>query len=126
MLDMKILLCDDSMLVRKKLKGSLEAHGFTNVLEAVDGEEAVAVCLAEKPELVLMDIVMPKKDGIAALQEIKQAEPATHVVMASSVGTQSNLIQALKLGASNFLQKPVSAEAIVEIAAGIAKERGER
>ncbi|NHN33959.1 response regulator [Paenibacillus agricola] len=126
MYDLKILLCDDSLLVRKKLKGALAEQGFTQLFEAVDGEEAVAFCQTKQPDLVLMDIVMPKKDGIEALQEIKLHNPSIHVVMASSVGTQSNLIKALKLGANNFLQKPIAVEAIVDIAKKIIEERGAR
>lgn len=124
MYDLKILLCDDSMLIRKKLKGALAELGFTNLFEAIDGEEAVTFCRTEQPDLVLMDIVMPKKDGIEALQEIKIINPAIHVVMASSVGTQSNLIKALKLGADNFLQKPIQVEIIVDIAKKIVEDRG--
>lgn len=124
MYDLKILLCDDSMLIRKKLKGALTELGFINLFEAIDGEEAVTFCRTEQPDLVLMDIVMPKKDGIEALQEIKIINPAIHVVMASSVGTQSNLIKALKLGADNFLQKPIQVEIIVDIAKKIVEDRG--
>ncbi|MEK3723914.1 response regulator [Paenibacillus sp. FSL H8-0034] len=124
MYDLKILLCDDSMLIRKKLKGALAELGFTNLFEAIDGEEAVTFCRTEQPDLVLMDIVMPKKDGIEALQEIKIINPAIHIVMASSVGTQSNLIKALKLGADNFLQKPIQVEIIVDIAKKIVEDRG--
>ncbi|MEK3917636.1 response regulator [Paenibacillus sp. FSL H7-0331] len=124
MYDLKILLCDDSMLIRKKLKGALAELGFTNLFEAIDGEEAVTFCRTEQPDLVLMDIVMPKKDGIEALQEIKIINPAIHVVMASSVGTQSNLIKALKLGADNFLQKPIQVDIIVDIAKKIVEDRG--
>ncbi|WP_240416826.1 response regulator [Paenibacillus periandrae] len=124
MYDLKILLCDDSMLIRKKLKGALSELGFTNLFEAIDGEEAVTLCRTEQPDLVLLDIVMPKKDGIEALQEIKIIDPTIHVVMASSVGTQSNLIKALKLGADNFLQKPIQVEVIVDIAKKIVKDRG--
>lgn len=61
MYNLKILLCDDSMLVRKKLKDALTEKGFTRLYEAVDGEEAVALCLKENPDLVLLDITMPKK-----------------------------------------------------------------
>jgi two-component system chemotaxis response regulator CheY len=126
MYDLKILLCDDSLLIRKKLKGALAEKGFKHLFEAVDGEEAVAFCRSEQPDLVLMDIVMPKKDGIEALQEIKAINPAIHVVIASSVGTQSNLIKALKLGANNFLQKPIEIEAVMELAQKIIDERSER
>ncbi len=126
MFNLKILLCDDSMLVRKKLKGALEEKGFTRLFEAADGEEAVALCLKEDPDLVLLDITMPKKDGLEALQEIKKNNPKTHVVIASSVGTQGNLMKAIKLGAENFLQKPIQIEAIMDITAKIFNQRGDR
>lgn len=125
MLETKILLCDDSMLVRKKLSGALRGYGFTQLYEASDGEEAVEMCAKERPDIVLMDIVMPKKDGLEALKEIKQSNPSIHVVMASSVGTQSNLIQALKLGADNFLQKPIAAEDVVDIIKKLIDKRGD-
>jgi two-component system chemotaxis response regulator CheY len=125
MYDFNILLCDDSLLVRKKLKGALVEQGFRHIFEAADGEEAVTFCQTTTPDLVVLDIVMPKKDGIEALQEIKQITPSIHVVIASSVGTQSNLIKAIKLGANNFLQKPVTVESIVEILQKMAAERGE-
>lgn len=126
MFNLKILLCDDSMLVRKKLKGALEEKGFTRLFEAVDGEEAVALSLKETPDLVLLDITMPKKDGLEALQEIKRNNPNIHVVIVSSLGTQGNLMKAIKLGAENFLQKPVQIEAIIEIISKIYNQRGDR
>jgi two-component system chemotaxis response regulator CheY len=126
MYNLKILLCDDSMLVRKKLKDALTAQGFTQLFEAVDGEEAVAICLKETPDLVLLDITMPKKDGLEALQEIKMNNPDIHVVIASSVGTQANLMKAIKLGANNFLQKPIQIDAILDITNNIHKLRGDR
>lgn len=126
MFNLKILLCDDSMLVRKKLKDALSGAGFTHLYEAADGEEAVALCLKENPDLVLLDITMPKKDGLEALQEIKKNNPSIHVVIASSVGTQGNLMKAIKLGAENFLQKPVQLDAILELTKKIHAQRGDR
>jgi two-component system chemotaxis response regulator CheY len=111
----KVLLCDDSLLIRKKLKGALEEIGFMNVFEAKDGQEAIEFCKDEKPDVVLMDIIMPNKDGLEALQEIKEINKDTIVIMASSVGTQSNLIKAIKMGAANFIQKPMTAEAVLEV-----------
>ncbi|QGQ93995.1 response regulator [Paenibacillus psychroresistens] len=124
MYDLRILLCDDSLLVRKKLKDSLTKEGFKNVFEAVDGEEAVIFCQNERPDLVLLDLIMPKKDGMQALEEIKQGDASIYVVIASSVGTQSNLIKSIKLGADDFLQKPITIESIVTICKKIIEQRG--
>jgi two-component system chemotaxis response regulator CheY len=124
--DLKILICDDSLLIRKKLKQALTERGFVHILEASDGIEAVETSRREQPDLVLMDIVMPNKDGLEALKEIKQINPGINVVMASSVGTQGNLIKALKAGASNFLQKPIPIEGVLDQLKKIDAERRER
>jgi two-component system chemotaxis response regulator CheY len=124
MFDLKILLCDDSLLVRKKLKDALTTQGFTHIYEANDGEQAVTFCKQVQPDLVLLDLVMPKKDGMQALEEIKQMNPSIYVVIASSVGTQSNLIQSIKLGADDFLQKPITMDSILNITRKIFEGRG--
>jgi two-component system, chemotaxis family, chemotaxis protein CheY len=124
MFDLKILLCDDSLLVRKKLKDALTIQGFTHIYEAHNGEEAVTFCQQEQPDLVLLDLVMPKKDGMQALEEIKQMNPSIYVVIASSVGTQGNLIQSIKLGADDFLQKPITMDSILNITRKIIEGRG--
>ncbi|MDF2722848.1 MAG: response regulator receiver protein [Paenibacillus sp.] len=108
----KVLVCDDSMLIRKKLKEQLLANWELDVLEASDGQEAVELCLVSSPELVFLDIVMPKKNGLEALSEIKAARPETIVIMASSVGTEGNLKKAIDLGADDFIQKPLTLESV--------------
>ena len=104
--DFKVLICDDSMLVRRNLKKHLEESGCQHICEAVNGEEAVEKYKEFQPDLVMMDIVMPLKTGIEALKEIKAFDKDAYVVMASSVGTQSKLKDAIVAGASDFLQKP--------------------
>lgn len=105
--DIKILVCDDSMFARKKMGMFLSSLGIVNIAEAADGEEAVAKYKDVKPDLVFMDIVMPKLTGIDALKAIKEFDSSAKVVMASSVGTQSHLKQAIVLGAYDFVQKPI-------------------
>ncbi|MBP1548165.1 MAG: response regulator [Oscillospiraceae bacterium] len=109
---MKVLICDDSMLARKKIKTALSQIGVTQVFEASDGEQAIAVFKDKRPDITLMDIVMPKIDGVEALKAILAEDPKAKVVMASSVGTQENLKEAIKAGAFDFLQKPVSEDQI--------------
>lgn len=110
--DLKILVCDDSILSRKKLKDCIMSLGCTEVIEAADGEESISQYEANKPDLVFMDIVMPKKDGIEALKEILSIDSKAKVIMASSVGTQSFLKDAIKAGAIDFLQKPLDPEQV--------------
>lgn len=118
---LKILICDDSMLVRKKLTVTLNELGVSEVYEASDGEQAVEQYKAHKPDLTLMDIVMPKLNGVDALKAILAVNPKAKIVMASSVGTQENLRDAINAGAYNFLQKPISPEQIKELIAKISK-----
>ncbi len=119
--DIKILLCDDSMFARKKLGMFLTSIGVVNISEAADGEEAVSKYKENQPDLVFMDIVMPKLTGIDALKAIKEFDPAAKVVMASSVGTQSHLKQAIVLGAYDFVQKPIEDSQIEKIVKNVIK-----
>lgn len=116
-----VLIVDDSLLVRKQLRGILEEESC-KVVEAVNGEQAVEVLATAQPDLVFLDIVMPEQDGIEALKKIKEGNPRVKVVMVSSVGTQSYLKEAIKLGAYDFLQKPVNAEAIQRLLNNLKQE----
>ena len=113
--ELKVLICDDSILVRKKLKDLLKAAGITEIYEAVDGQKAVDLYKEHKPNLAFMDIVMPIKSGIDALVEIREYDPSAKVVMASTIGTQNNLVSAIKAGAFEFLQKPIREEDIFKV-----------
>lgn len=119
--DMKVLLCDDSMFARKKLSMTINSFGVKEIYEATDGEEAVAKYNQYKPDVVFMDIIMPKVTGIEALQQIMEINPDAKVIMASSVGTQSHLKEALKAGATDFLQKPISDDDAKKILENIAE-----
>ena len=112
--NVKALICDDSMLVRKKLRELLEELQCV-VSEAANGEQAVAIFQEEHPNIIFMDIVMPQVDGITALRKIKELAPDARIVMLSSAGTSGNLLEALKLGASDFIQKPYTREQIVKV-----------
>jgi two-component system chemotaxis response regulator CheY len=102
----KILICDDSLLVRKKLKDCLLDYGNFEILEAADGETSISAFKRFKPDLVFLDIVMPDKNGIEALNEMKAAESNARIIMLSSSGTKTHLKSAMDAGASDFIQKP--------------------
>lgn len=110
----KVLICDDSMLVRKKLKDVLVGMNC-DVFESANGREVVEVFKDVRPDVVFMDIVMPEADGLSALRDIKQYDKEARVVMLSSTGTSSKLIQALKYGAEDFIQKPYTVEQISKV-----------
>lgn len=103
----KILICDDSILARKKLKDFLISVGCTQIFDAADGQMAIDTYKIQKPDIVFLDIVMPVKDGITAVKEIIDFDPDAYIIMTSSVGTQENLKEALKAGAKDFIQKPL-------------------
>jgi two-component system chemotaxis response regulator CheY len=101
------------MLLRKKLREELETLGC-QVVEAKDGQEVVEAYAKIRPDGVFMDIVMPKVGGLAALKEIKEIDKQARVVMLSSTGTAAKLLEALKLGAIDFIQKPYNSSQIAK------------
>ncbi len=112
---MKVLVCDDSILIRKKLKDCLLDCGCVEVIEALDGQNAIDLYKEHKPNLVFMDIVMPVKTGIEAVKEIVEFDKSAKIVMASSSGTKTHLKNALEAGAYEFIQKPFEESTIKNI-----------
>ena len=108
---LRLLISDDSKLLRKKLRAELEALDC-EVIEAENGKEAILRDLQDHPDGVILDIVMPEVGGIEALQVIREVSPEIPVVMLSSAGTPQKLMQTLKMGAMDFIQKPYSSEQI--------------
>ncbi len=108
-----VLICDDSMLVRKKLRDMLEAM-HCRVFEAKNGLECVELFKLHTPKTVFLDIVMPELDGLNALKQIKQCDKNAHIIMLSSTGTSAKLLEALKSGATDFIQKPYTKEQIAK------------
>lgn len=110
----KVLICDDSILARKQIKDIVSIVGNPTILEAGDGEGAIEMYKAHKPDLVFLDIVMPKKDGNMAIQEIMAYDKDAVIIIVSSVGTHSQLKSALEAGATDFIQKPINKIHIID------------
>lgn len=119
---LRVLICDDSILIRKKLRDTLKKCKCEEILEAENGNIAVELVKVHNPDLIFMDIVMPDKDGIEALKEIMEMNPNAKVVMASSVGTNDHLKKAIENGAYDFIQKPISLESITHLIEKVLKE----
>ncbi|OLA21564.1 MAG: hypothetical protein BHW17_07870, partial [Dorea sp. 42_8] len=100
---------------RKKLKDCLALLNYTNVIEAADGDEAVSLFKQEKPNLVFMDIVMPKMFGTDAVKNIVDLDEEAIIVMLSSVGTKKHVQESIKVGARDFIFKPFTASRVAEI-----------
>lgn len=109
---LRILITDDSRLLRKKLREELEKLGC-EVIEAVNGREAITSVLEQEPDGVILDIVMPVVGGIEALAFIREVAPDVPVVMLSSMGTPQKLMHCLKMGAIDFIHKPYTREQII-------------
>jgi two-component system chemotaxis response regulator CheY len=111
---MKVLIVDDNAFMRTILRNLviLTKWAGAEISEAVEGDEAIAFCAAQKPELVLLDVVMPGKDGIEVLKQIDCAQSS--VVVVSSVGQESIIEQAKQLGAKDYIIKPVDPPLVIE------------
>ena len=111
----KVLICDDSILARKQLKDIVSSLGNPTFIEATDGQDAIDKYKENNPDIVFLDIVMPKKDGHLAIEEIIEYDPNATIIIASSVGTQSQLKCALKAGAKDFIQKPLEKQLVLDV-----------
>ena len=110
---MKLLIADDSLLMRKAVERSLAEKNFTIVGSAANGEEAVQIFKETLPDLVTLDITMPKMDGIAALVEMKKIKPDAKILMVTSQTDSVSAAEAMEKGAAGFLGKPFSPEQII-------------
>jgi DNA-binding response OmpR family regulator len=102
----RILLAEDDRFLRKAAATALKRQGFA-VLEAVDGEEALRVARAEAPDLILLDLIMPKLQGFEVLRALKAdpATAATPVLILSNLGQDSDVKQAMEAGAAGYFVK---------------------
>lgn len=101
----KILVVDDAAFMRLRCSKLLTEVGY-EVIEACNGAEAVEKYKEVKPDGVLLDITMPKMDGIVTLQEIKKLDPRAQVAMVTAMGQRSMVMSALEAGAKDFIVKP--------------------
>jgi len=108
-----VLIVDDLTFIKMVLKDLVEKAGFRVVGEASDGEEALRMFEEKRPDIVLMDITMPKMDGLTALQRILDKDPEAKVIMCSALGQQRLILQAIQLGAKDFIVKPFRPERVI-------------
>jgi two-component system chemotaxis response regulator CheY len=103
----KILIVDDASFMRVVLRDIIKGNGLASeIIEAADGVEGVKAYQTQKPDLVTMDVNMPKADGIQALRAIMKIDPAAKVVMVTSVEQKQIVQDAMKLGARDYIVKP--------------------
>ena len=109
----KILVVDDAAFMRNMLKRILEDEGY-EVQEAPDGDVAIKKYKDSKYDLVTMDIVMPKMDGVTAVKEIMKIDPEAKIIMITALAHKTLVLRALRAGARDFIVKPFDSAAVIE------------
>jgi len=101
------VIVDDAIFMRTLLRKVIEqVDGYTVIAEASNGIEAIEAARKYKPDIMTLDITMPEMDGIVALPKIVEASPRTKIIVVSAMGQQSMVIDAIKMGAKDFIVKP--------------------
>ena len=121
----KVLIVDDHQVVRQGLRTFLSLHDDIEIVgEANDGQAAIELTTQLAPDVILMDLVMPRLDGIAATRRIHESQPGVQIIALTSFTEDDKIIPAIQAGAASYLLKDVSADVLVE--AIRAARRGER
>ena len=110
----RIMIVDDAIFMRMKLKDIVEKNGYEVVAEAQNGAEAIEKYRTERPEIVTMDITMPEMNGIEALKGIKRIDPHAKVLMCSAMGQQAMVMEAIQAGAIDFIVKPFETDRVLD------------
>jgi two-component system chemotaxis response regulator CheY len=108
----RVLVADDAAFMRQMIRDILEAEGLEIVGEAVDGVEAVEQFERLHPDLVTMDIVMPRCSGIDAVKRILEKDAGARIVMCSALGQETLVMEAVQAGAKDFIVKPFKPESV--------------
>jgi len=111
----RVVLVEDEMLVRRGIRGLLSLGGEIDVVaEAADGEEAITVICEHQPDVVLLDVRMPKRSGIAVLEELRATASLPPTILLTTFDDDAALLKGIRAGAKGFLLKDVSVERLTE------------
>ena len=123
----KLVIVDDAPFIREVLKHAFAATDVVVVAEASDGVEAIEIVNSHKPDVVLMDIVMPRKSGIEATIEILKKHPDVRIIACSTVDQNTMVMRALEAGCCNYITKPFKADDVIKAvkAAGQSRSKEE-
>ena len=119
---MRIALIDDDEVFREALERSLARRG--HIIVTADGENALARCLAFQPEAIVLDLKMPGASGLSLLPQIKESLPEVRIVVLTGYGSIATAIEAVKLGASDYLTKPADANQVEAALEGTSQKTG--
>lgn len=111
----RILIVEDDEAIRDVVRYALESNGFKNVLTAADGEEGLRLALRERPALILLDLMLPKTDGLEVCRRLKRDESVRDVpvIMLTAKSEESDIVLGLELGAVDYITKPFSTKVLV-------------
>jgi len=110
----KILIADDAVFMRMMLRDLLTQHGFTIAGEAENGQEAVELFDELKPDLLIIDILMPIMDGLTAVEKILRKHPDAKIAMITAMGQRTYIDRAKEIGVKTFITKPFSPQAVID------------
>jgi two-component system chemotaxis response regulator CheY len=121
----RVLIADDASFMRQMIRDIIEPEGFEVVGEAADGVEVVEKFSKLHPDLVMMDIVMPKRSGIDAVKAIKAEHATAKVVMCSALGQEALVTEAIQAGACDFIVKPFKPDAVLSTLRKVVEKAGQ-
>ncbi|NTV51552.1 MAG: response regulator [Candidatus Firestonebacteria bacterium] len=110
----RILIVDDASFMRMMLRNILTSHGHTIVAEAENGLKAIEAYQQSKPDIMLIDLIMPEMGGIEAVKRIMEIDPQAKVVICSAMGQQALVVEAMQAGACDFIIKPFQPTSVIE------------
>jgi len=120
-----VLVVEDDPAIRRGVVDALEASGY-RAIESADGEAALHAGLASEPDLVLLDIMLPRRDGFSVLTELRRARPALPVIMLTARGSEEDRVKGLKGGADDYVVKPFSASELLARVEAVLRRSAER
>lgn len=111
---LKLMIVDDSNIIRSKITRTLSQHNMEVIATASNGEEAISLFAKTTPDVVTMDLTMPRMDGLECIRALRKLNSNVHILVVSALADKATAIQALKEGAQGFLCKPFSEADLTE------------
>jgi two-component system chemotaxis response regulator CheY len=119
---LRVIIIDDALFMRKMLRDICERAGFAVVAEGDNGEVALELFREHRPDLMTMDIVMPKRSGLEAVRSIMTEDPQARVVMVSALGQDALVLEAVEAGARDFIVKPFKEAKVLDVLRRVAAQ----
>ena len=113
-MSLKLMIVDDSNIIRSKITRTLSQHHMEVVATASNGEEAISLFARTTPDVVTMDLTMPRMDGLECIRALRKLNSRVHILVVSALADKATAIQALKEGAQGFLCKPFAESDLTE------------